>query len=503
ATTDTTTDATTDTTTVGDLVVVPDFTGMSVADAEAAMGNLVGLWYFPDTIKTTVESDIEAGFIAAQSVVGEVSKDAALAITFGISAGAGVSLNPGTVEIPSYVGQDRYEVANAIGMLLQGYEYEITYVEQSSSTAVYGEVLSQNITGSVSTDSKISIELTVSTGASTSMEMPSYVGMSITDALAQFASDFPTAPTPLLRYGYSEDIAYDAVYSQSVTGEIYAGWGDQIYLNVSLGSYEPQKLWSGSLDGSGLGVNIAVDGYFSDWSGLPFIYDMPEEWSDEEYWTERGYSIDSTNEFLGVLPGSTLVLESGLYDSNVRNTIGFVTDDEYVYVRLEIATIEDGHRISGNDFMFDLTAQSNFDQVNNDLLAQFFIPELMSSPNYPANSIQELYITHGTDKNESEDVNQTEPITGAVAYLVVDEFGDHSALELKIPISALLYQVGLEEGTTYTGISFQTRQHMVKTITCAGASTGPIIFAILAFIGVSCTYFVTKKNKENSQEKTA
>ena len=210
-------------------VTVPNLSGMSPSEAEAALSNVGLVAKAGDSVYSDT---VEVGKVAAQSVAGGSSAKAGDTITYQLSKG------PQSVDVPNVTGQSQSDATSA----LQAAGFEVDVQTASSDSVEKGLVISQSPTGTATKGATITI--TISTGSET-VSVPSVVGMDKDTAQSTLANaGFKHDP----QYRYDDSTPVNQVISQSPTGN--AKKGATITLIISNGPQSSSTTDDGSSDTS-------------------------------------------------------------------------------------------------------------------------------------------------------------------------------------------------------------------------------------------------------------
>ncbi|SER55500.1 Stk1 family PASTA domain-containing Ser/Thr kinase [Parafannyhessea umbonata] len=194
-------------------VTVPDLTGMTPSEAEAALTKVGLVGQAGDSV---YDSDTPVGTVAQQSPNGGATAKAGDTVTYQLSKG------PETVDVPDVTGQTE---SDATAQLKDaGFEVQVTTAESSSVDK--GLVIKQSKTGTAEKGATITI--TVSTGNS-KVKVPSVVGMqqdAAEAALANAGFKYNVVTT-------TSDVSSGQVISQDITGT--ADPGTTVTIKVSTG----------------------------------------------------------------------------------------------------------------------------------------------------------------------------------------------------------------------------------------------------------------------------
>lgn len=208
----------------------------------------------------------------------------------------------------------------------------------------------------------------------------------------------------------------------------------------------------------------AVDGSFTGWDDIPASYEFnwnkPDAWVDGEHYTE-------TN------------------STDVRHEMKLYSDGENVYLKVVFAReFKNGQVANGNDYQF---------WIDNEQMAAYQVEWPDGSSLSNSNAEPGTYQVDVRHRDSSWSYVLTD---GAVAYYHVNEDNLNNELELKIPMSEFVKQNPNIDLDNYNMISFFTPNLMQDKISTAGASTGAVPFAAVAFLAVPASYIVLKKKKE-------
>ena len=196
-------------------VQVPDLTGMSPSEAEAALQR-VGL---VSQAGDSVYSDtVEVGKVAGQNPAAGTTVKAGDTITYQLSKGQE------TVEIPNVVGKSEADATSA----LKAAGFAVKSTKDESDTVNEGLVIKQSATGSAAKGSTVTI--TVSSGT-TKATIPSVIGQSESAATGALQNaGFDVA----VNYEQSSTVSKGVVIGQSSKGS--AKKGATVTITVSTGA---------------------------------------------------------------------------------------------------------------------------------------------------------------------------------------------------------------------------------------------------------------------------
>ena len=217
-------------------VEVPALVGKTKAEAEAALA-AVGL----KGSATEENNDADEGKVFEQGT--EAGKE----VEKGSTVEYKVSKGPDTATVPGVVGQSKTDATNA----LSNAGFKVAYAEDTSDTVNEGYVISQDVTGTATTGSTVTI--TICTGPKTqSSTVPTVQGMTVTKA-------FSTLEAQGFKRGQVVDANGNAVSESSYATAIVTGispsgtqkQGTAISLTVRLADSSSSSSSSSSLSTSG------------------------------------------------------------------------------------------------------------------------------------------------------------------------------------------------------------------------------------------------------------
>lgn len=141
-------------------VTVPDLTGMTPTEADAALTKVGLIGKSGDSI---FSGTVEVGHVAQQSPAGKTTASAGDTVTYQLSKGHE------SVEVPSVVGESEADARSE----LEAAGFVVTVTSAESDSVSSGYVIRQSLTGAANKGSEVTI--TVSTGSS-SVSIPYVVG---------------------------------------------------------------------------------------------------------------------------------------------------------------------------------------------------------------------------------------------------------------------------------------------------------------------------------------
>lgn len=220
-------------------------------------------------------------------------------------------------------------------------------------------------------------------------------------------------------------------------------------------------------------TSITIDGYYDDWSGLPYSweYNWDNPYRIENYWDgtkniTKEYRDENGNQ----------------YNLEIRHKMSLYCDGTYIYLHIEIASNYTS-AFNGDDYQLYVDGQ----------MARFRLTYpgggTINKNNKIADGIYAIEIRHEDSAISGSVVN------GAVGMYTRKANDLNNEVELKIPLTELKSQNKNIDIKSFHTISFFTPNLMYRKITCAGTSTGPYAGIVLCLLVVFGTVMIRKHKK--------
>ncbi len=217
---------------------------------------------------------------------------------------------------------------------------------------------------------------------------------------------------------------------------------------------------------------ITIDGYYNDWSGLPYSweYNHNNPYIIEHFW-------DGTQNITKVYTDEN----GNPYNLEIRHKMALYFDGEYVYLHIQISD-KPGSGMNGEDYRFyvdDKMAAFRVTYAGGDHLNKH---DKKTEP-----SIYFVEVRH-RDGGISNMV-----VEGATAAFTKNPDDKNNELELKIPLSAFKLQNNEISIGEFNLLEFYCPNLMYRRIACSGVSTSPIIGIAFCLVIVGVVLYVNKR----------
>lgn len=224
-------------------------------------------------------------------------------------------------------------------------------------------------------------------------------------------------------------------------------------------------------------ANITIDGYYDDWSGLPYSweYNWDNPYIIEKYW-------DGTQNITKYYRDEN----GNPYNLEIRHKMSLYCDGEYIYLHIEMAT-NNNDSFNGESYQFFVDGEK----------AQFRLT-YVGGDNIHKNDKKEpgiypVELRHG-DTAISGNIAE-----GAVGYYTKKQDDINNEMELRVPLTALKAQNDNINLESYNTIEFFTPNLMYRKISCSGTSTGPYAGIALCSLVVGGAVLMRRRKIKGSK----
>lgn len=220
------------------------------------------------------------------------------------------------------------------------------------------------------------------------------------------------------------------------------------------------------------GSPITIDGYYDDWSLLPYSweYNHDNPYIIENYW-------DGTQNITKVYRDEN----GNPYNLEIRHKMALYCDGEYVYLHIEISD-KPGSGMNGEDYRFYVDGKQASFRVTysggDNLLKN-------DKKIDPGNYTVEVRHRDGGISNMV--------VEGAEAVLTKKPDDKNNEIELKIPLSAMKLQNSDISIDAFNMIEFFCPNLMYRRIACSGVSTSPYLGIGISILFVAGAYFINRR----------
>ena len=156
------------------------------------------------------------------------------------------------------------------------------------------------------------------------------------------------------------------------------------------------------------------------------------------------------------------------YNNDLSHQFGLYADGDNVHVYIQYSALYNGVA-NGNDYQIRVDGVEATYRIGLEDGREITWTQLE-----PGTYNLKVYNDHGSISGSQ--------VLGACGQIIIKENNLHNEMELVIPMTALKEQNDAIDLSSYSVISFFTPNLMEREIACAGASSGPVFFAMMTML---------------------